>query len=64
MATGAALHEFAAPGGCTSLAVTADGDSALSGGTGSHVLAWDVPPADGCGPSTPTPDARPWSASP
>ncbi|MFJ8129506.1 WD40 repeat domain-containing protein [Streptomyces hydrogenans] len=43
VATGAALHEFAAPGGCTSLAVTADGGFALSGGTGSHVLAWDVP---------------------
>ncbi|MFB6901059.1 WD40 repeat domain-containing serine/threonine protein kinase [Streptomyces hydrogenans] len=43
VATGTALHEFAAPGACTSLAVTADGDFALSGGTGSHVLAWDVP---------------------
>ncbi|MER8034108.1 WD40 repeat domain-containing serine/threonine protein kinase [Streptomyces hydrogenans] len=43
VATGTTVHEFAAPGACTSLAVTADGAFALSGGTGSHVLAWDVP---------------------
>lgn len=40
--TGAAVREFGGPHACGKLAVTADGGFALSGGIGSHVLAWDV----------------------
>ncbi|WUS96705.1 protein kinase [Streptomyces sp. NBC_00708] len=43
VATGTAVREFGGPNACRHLAVTDDGDFALSGGFASQALAWDVP---------------------
>ncbi|MFI6875595.1 protein kinase [Streptomyces sp. NPDC050400] len=40
--TGTAIRDFGAPNVCSDLAATADGDFAVSCGTGAQVTAWDV----------------------
>ncbi|MFB7999771.1 protein kinase [Streptomyces sp. NPDC056002] len=42
VATGTAIRDFGAPHACSDLAATADGDFAISCGTGTQVVAWDV----------------------